>query len=138
MNKSLLGICILCFLSSLAHPANASLTLIHWYNQTGTGTDRADYPDPEMRGRFKGEALYKNDNDPCIYDQKNIQEKGGNIIRARAKICNSKEESMRNPVMRFGGITIPGDRNKLQSPVAEPGCAIKEWKKQGRELGVCP
>lgn len=138
MRRPLLVISLICFGTSLPLPANASLTLIHWFNQTGTRTDRPNYPDAAMRGRFKGEVLYINDNDPCIYDQQNIQEKGGNIVRARTKICNHKQESMRNPVTRFGGITIPGDRNKLQSPVAEPACAIKKWAQQGKTAGICP
>ena len=137
MNRFLLVACIFSFVSSLPLPANASLTLIHWYNQTGAGTDAENYSDPSMRGRFKGEALYKNDNDPCVYDQQNIQEKGGNIVRARTRICNHKQESMRNPVVRFG-ITIPGDSNKIQSTVAEPACAVKEWAKQGKSAGICP
>ena len=87
---------------------SASVTLIHWHNQTGTGTDVPGYPDKALRGRYNGEALYKNDNDPCIYDQQNIHEKGGNIIRGRARICNSKQESLRNPVIRFGSLVIPG------------------------------
>ena len=119
-------------------PVNASLTLIHWYNQTGSGTDSPNYQDPAMRGRFKGEVLYKNDNDPCVYDQKNIQEKGGNVIRGRMKVCNHKQESMRNPVVRFGAIEIPGDRNLIQSPVAEPACAVKKWAMEGKSTGICP
>ena len=119
-------------------PASASLTLVHWYNQTGTGTDGPTYRDSSMRGRFKGEAIYKNDNDPCIYDQQNIQERGGNIIRARKRVCNHKQESMRNPIKRLGGLTIPGDTQKVQSPVAEPACAVKKWSVQAKASGMCP
>ena len=138
MKISLLAISLICLAEFIPAPVIASLTLIHWYNQTGTGTDTPNYPDSEMRGRFKGAALYKNDNDPCVYEQKNIQKKGGKITRAIDKYCTSKQESMRNPVMRFGGITIPGDSNELQSPVAEPMCAVKRWAKEGKQIGMCP
>ena len=44
-------------------PSNASLTLIHWYNKTGTGTDKPNYPNKNLRGRFNGEVIFKNDNE---------------------------------------------------------------------------
>ena len=138
MKKPLLAMGLICLATTFPTQVKASLTLIHWYNQTGRGTDTAAYHDPAMRGRFKGEALYKNDNDPCIYEQKNIQKKGGEIVRGKDKFCTTKEESMRNPVMKFGGITIPGDWKRRQSPVAEPMCAVKKWASQGKQLGICP
>ena len=121
-------------LNFIAAPCYASLTLIHWYNKTGTGTDADDYPNKSMRGRFKGSIIYKNDNDPCIYEQKNIQYKDGDIKRGLEKFCNSRDDKMRNPVSRMG-VSIPGDRKKLQADSVEPLCAMPQF--QGKKGTIC-
>ena len=115
-------------------PSHASLTLINWYNKTGTGTDKANYPNKTLRGRFKGEVIYKNDNDPCIYSQKNIQYKNKEIKRAVDKKCISKEENMKNPILRMG-LPIPFDRRRLQSDSVEPRCAIPKYV--GKKGTIC-
>ena len=120
-------------ISFFSLPSHASLTLIYWYNKTGTGTDKPNYPNKNLRGRFKGEVIYKNDNDPCIYSQKNIQYKSKEIKRAVDKKCISKEENMKNPILRMG-LPIPFDRRRLQADSVDPRCAIqKNVGKKGTE-----
>ena len=115
-------------------PSKASLTLIYWHNKTGIGTDTKNYSNKLMKGRYKGEVLYKNDNDPCIYKQKNIHYKNGKIERGIDKFCYSKEDGMRNPIKRLG-ISIPWDRRKMQSDFAEPICALEKF--QGLKGSFC-
>ena len=115
-------------------PSHASLTLIDWYNKTGTGTDKPNYPNKNLRGRFNGAVIYKNDNDPCIYSQKNIQYKGGEIKRGVDKYCIRKEEGMKNPVLRIG-IPIPFDRQRLQADSVDPLCAIQKYI--GKKGTIC-
>ena len=90
-----------------AHP------LVH---QTGAGSDSPDYSDPAMHGRCEGEVPCKNVNDPCIHDKKLMKKR--KYYAWYRKSCAIKDESMRNPGIRFGGLTLTGVRTKIQSPVA--------------------
>lgn len=109
--------------------AEASITLKYNFNRTGKGTDSPKYKGTRMYGRYKGEVLFVNDGDPCIYYEMMVNnlEKGWHSAR---KDCMDKEEDARNPVMRMG-ISIPGDRNRVQAKGPEPICELPARGKSG-------